>query len=69
MKKALLLGSTFAARMGDVKASNRYFNAMVKLNSTLFHDHWNGVYVLEAVERAMVHLSGFVYFYIVLMSF
>ena len=58
MKKALLLGSSFARRLGDSESAEKFYNAMVKLNATLYSDHWNGIYVYEDVARTMVLYSS-----------
>jgi len=51
MKKAMTMGADFADMMGDTSSASSYAATRDRLLSTLYNDHWNGAYVLEATSR------------------
>lgn len=50
MRRALILGSAFAKRMGDQGASD-FYNTKAKEISDSIMNHWNGSYVYESQNR------------------
>jgi glucoamylase len=53
MKKALSLGASFAAKMGDSDSSNAYSKVMKDIDSSLISEHWddNNKYMFESQSR------------------
>mmetsp|Transcript_21576 Transcript_21576/g.23533 ORF Transcript_21576/g.23533 Transcript_21576/m.23533 type:complete len:516 (-) Transcript_21576:705-2252(-) len=51
MKKALFLGSQFATAMGDTSSATSYYNTALTINSTLYANHWNGVFIQESTNH------------------
>jgi len=51
MKKAMLMGASFASKMGDSASANSYTNTAKNIDSTLYKNHWTGTAVIEATGR------------------
>jgi glucoamylase len=51
MKKAMILGSKFAAQMGDSASAATYSNMISTLNANLYSSHYNGGFVQESGSR------------------
>lgn len=51
MKKSMLLGATFAKKMGDSSSASSYTNTASAIDSTLYKNHWTGTAVIEASGR------------------
>ena len=51
MKKAMILGESFANLMGDTSSAATYASTMVAINSTLYNNHYNGAFVQECGSR------------------
>lgn len=51
MKKALILGASFASMMKDDSTAKIYQTAMAEINATLYASHYNGAYVQECGSR------------------
>ena len=51
MKKAMLMGAAFAAKMGDSASAETYNATAVKLDAELYDSHWTGEFVQEESGR------------------
>jgi glucoamylase len=51
MKKAMILGSKFASQMGDSSSASKYSSMISTLSSSLYSNHWNGVYIQESANH------------------
>jgi len=51
MKKAMLVGASFADQMGDADSAATYTATMTEINSTLYSAHFNGDFVQECSAR------------------
>jgi hypothetical protein len=51
MKKALIVGAQFAAKMNSSSVAESYLTAMKAINSTLYSTHYNGAFYQESYSR------------------